>query len=189
LIIFLSFSKTVIVFLLLFSIYRLIICNLTSNFIKRLKIVLICSFLIFCIYQIINNRLTSISFLERRRGINYSVEVVKNNFLIGVGANNYLIKASEQILASFGYLQLQPVHNIYLLLSSEYGLIFTVGVIFCIFKLLFLNKKNKFIFFSLIFVVFSGLVDHYWVTLVQNQLILTILFGLAFSKVIKSRSV
>ncbi len=88
--------------------------------------------------------------------------------IIGKGLGNFLVNL-PQTLSSRQIYFLQPVHNMYLLILAEAGI---VG--FAIF-LWILWKARKHWVILLIF--FLGLVDHYFLTLQQGQLLLTILLA------------
>ena len=75
---------------------------------------------------------------------------------------------------NYGYIPsttrfLQPVHNIYLLLLSEAGVI----GLFMFLWILWRAKKH----WVILIVFFLGLVDHYFLTLQQGQLLLVILLS------------
>jgi len=93
--------------------------------------------------------------------------MIKENFWTGVGLNNFipnLVKVSNTFINAW---ELQPVHNIFLLVFSEIGIF--GFVIFCIFVLSSLTLNN----YTLLAVLTTGLSDHYWLTLQQNMLLFT----------------
>lgn len=108
-----------------------------------------------------------------------TVDILKNNFLTGVGLGNYVPAVSQVLNSSF--LQswtLQPVHSLPLLFLSELGL---PGIVALVFFLTFSSlRRFKYSSLSLplilllVIVFLTGSVDHYWWTLVQNQHILVI---------------
>ncbi len=106
--------------------------------------------------------------------------------IIGKGLGNFLVELPKSLSSREIYF-LQPVHNIYLLLLSEIGIV-GVGLIgYLVFSLLNhesrimnneKNKKEKFIIhYSLFIILLLGFVDHYFLTLQQGQLLLTILLA------------
>jgi len=129
------------------------------------------------------------SFLIRRNLAVFSWKLFWNNFLIGVGLNNFIIKLSEGNF-NWGWLfWLQPVHNIFLLAGSEVGLMgFLALIIFFILAIkrllfyYFLQRENFYInlLLAIFIIIFTGFFDHYWFTLVQNQLLLTIILSLSY---------
>ena len=116
------------------------------------------------------------AFLERLYLAKRAGDIVVKNPLIGVGLNNYILNLPRSDVVGFSW-ELQPVHNIFLLTFSEVGLI---GLL--VFTLLLakgLQNSKGLVFWALLFIVFSGFADHYWLTLQQNQLIFTLVLGLA----------
>lgn len=93
----------------------------------------------------------------------------------GVGLGSFIVH-----LPTLSQWWLQPVHNIYLLILVETGI---VGFLVCFWFLkkaiVFLDKK---LFLSLVFILLTGFFDHYWLTLQQTQILLTIILGASFSK-------
>lgn len=91
--------------------------------------------------------------------------------LLGVGLGNFLVELPKHLVSREVYF-LQPVHNIYLLILAETGIVglgIFIWVIFCSLK------KFKPALFILLLL---GLVDHYPITLQQGQLLLAILLVL-----------
>ncbi|MDP2860771.1 MAG: O-antigen ligase family protein, partial [bacterium] len=111
----------------------------------------------------------------------FALELIKKQPFLGVGANNFLISLSRSGLSWPVVSFLQPVHNIFLLIGSEIGL---VGlIVFITFLLLTVRRVPQFtILVALMAIVFTGLFDHYWLTLIQNQLLFVLILGLAWSK-------
>jgi len=113
--------------------------------------------------------------------------MVSDKFILGEGFNNFIVKLPEYTTMSRSIWTLQPVHNIFLLVFSETGII---GLL--IFVYMFFGSFNKFpkkgsslekvINYSLLAILLTGLTDHYWLTLQQNILIFAFVLGLAFKK-------
>jgi O-antigen ligase len=107
-------------------------------------------------------------------------KLISQDFLKGVGLNTFVIKASKIENNNYYLWLLQPVHNIYLLIFSETGVF---GLILAYYLLItVLNKSflfNKPVFLSLIFILVTGLFDHYWFTLQQNMFLLAFIFGIS----------
>lgn len=109
-----------------------------------------------------------------------SKEIIYKNFWFGVGANNFILELSKKPPVIKSVLFLQPVHNIYLLVFSEWGV---VGLIFFVVMVIKIFRKAVPVTSLAISVVlFTGLFDHYWLTLNQNLLLLLILITLGISK-------
>lgn len=106
-----------------------------------------------------------------------SFEILRKNFLIGVGLSQFVSNMEDNIpRTSRGILLLQPVHNIFLLILSELGLI--VGGLF--FYLLSYFLRNRDYNLRFIVVLISILIifffDHYLFTLPQGKVIFFLLF-------------
>lgn len=124
------------------------------------------------------------SFLRRTEQNLFSLKLIGWFPIFGVGINNFLnfqAKSSQNLSMTYW---LQPVHNIFLLVAAETGIIGLL-VFFWLFFLSFKKvffKKNKILFFSLIGIFILGFFDHYWLTLQQNQLLLTLVIGLSLGE-------
>ncbi len=95
--------------------------------------------------------------------------------LFGVGFGNHLY-LQAQFPTPYPEFFLQPVHNIFLLLLTQGGLIIT-GLIGWIA----VHVAKKEFILLLLAVAITGLVDHYWLTLYQNMLVLGAGFGIVWS--------
>lgn len=105
-------------------------------------------------------------------------QMTKNSPLFGVGFGNFLQKLPEFLLPRQFYFW-QPVHNIFLLILAETGIILLCLMFYGlwrIFKKLW-QEKNWPLSYALLAVVLTGLLDHYWLTLQQGQLLLALLLG------------
>ena len=81
----------------------------------------------------------------------------------------------DPIVSESGIRVMQPVHNVFMLIFTEIGLI---GVMFFIGVGVFLFRKSKFTFVgvsALAILVAVGMVDHYFWSLPQGMMILLIL--------------
>lgn len=132
------------------------------------------------------------SFSERILLAQASLTMILAHPFFGVGMGNFI---SVLPLFSRNVVILQPVHNIYLLIAAETGIIgFTIFLIF----ILFLSKKvvglwtkslveekNKLLFLVLaaFAILFSGFFDHYFLTLQQGQLLFALVIGLVFTEI------
>jgi O-antigen ligase len=109
-----------------------------------------------------------------------SGKMISEKFLTGEGLNTFIVNIPK-FSRGFSYTWLlQPVHNIYLLVLTETGIVGLLFFCFGIFKLLtHLVKNEKTTNLAIIlFVLFTGLTDHYWLTIQQNLLTVSLLFGL-----------
>ena len=108
--------------------------------------------------------------------------------IFGVGLGNFLVRLPDYLVSRQIYF-LQPVHNIYLLLLSEAGVIGIIILVFIGFMLLKheagsmkqeikINHMSFMIHTSLFTLLFLGLFDHYSLTLQQGQLLFVLIAGL-----------
>lgn len=109
-------------------------------------------------------------------------KIFSNAPITGVGLNNFIEQAVEEGEERGIVWRLQPPHNIFLLIAAETGMLglflFVVLLSYSFSKARNISKKA--VFFSLLFVLISGMFDHHWLTLSQNQLLFSILLGLSF---------
>lgn len=125
------------------------------------------------------------SILLRWRLIVLSGKIITTHPFFGTGIGNFL-PALVGLLPQSGFYWLQPVHNIYLLALSEIGLVGFIGITFILGRQLLKARKKKDWFTNpywgpLGFILLTGLFDHYWLTLVQNQYLFALILGLFFS--------
>ena len=100
----------------------------------------------------------------------------EKNPVLGVGLNNFynnLNPFSEKIFL------IQPVHNIFILVLSQTGIIgflFLLSILILGFVKMIKLKTNKpkYLFCLFFSVCFLGMFDHYFLTLQQGQLLFTI---------------
>jgi len=104
----------------------------------------------------------------------------------GVGLGNFIpnLLTKNNLYPASPFLYFQPVHNIYLLIASELGIIGVLAFFWLITTALkqSLGKRSKALVFALLGVFIIGIVDHYWLTLQQTRLLFAALLGLAFRK-------
>lgn len=92
--------------------------------------------------------------------------------IFGVGLGNFLTKLPDYL---FNFWIIQPVHNVFLLVLAE------VGIVGFGWLWVFLNKKIEWRRFGWIWVVIvmTGMFDHYWMSLPQNLAIMSVVMGLS----------
>jgi len=111
-------------------------------------------------------------------------EMVKSAPFWGVGLGNF-----TKVLPAFGVpagllLFLQPVHNIFALIAAESGIL-ALGAFLLLWFFAFRRageKKDYLLTISLSQIVLLGFFDHYLYTLPQGLFILSLVWGLVFSK-------
>jgi len=112
------------------------------------------------------------SWSKRLDLIKISLEMIKKSPVFGIGAGNFVVELGKIGKTTW----LQPVHNIFLLVTNELGLLGIMGIILVFKKWLVKLDKSKILL--LIIIGLSGMVDHYWLTLIQNNWLLVLVFGL-----------
>jgi len=142
---------------------------------KILQIILVSSIFIFILFNIFqdlvltrfsnNTRLENKSNIERIDSSKESLDIIKDNWLFGVGAGNYVEKIKIDKYS-------QPVHNVFLLVFVEIGIF---GLIFFVSLLLFaVNSRNIFLLIAL-FTIF--MFDHYFWSLHFGILLFWLILG------------
>ena len=165
-------------FILTFSLSALIAVSITFLFFvlykenRKLfvKSVLLTFFLIaflsFALPFIPTSPTYTLELRERLELANLAKDLTAKNFLLGTGLNTFPV---------FNRL-LQPVHNIFLLVLTESGLIGLIIFLGVVYKAL---QKKWALFLIPILVI--GFFDHYFLTLQQNLLSFALVFGAIFA--------
>lgn len=195
-----TFSRSAWVVFLLFMTYRSIVNHIPFSFLKKrtirnIKPVSLCLFIVFVAMMFL-----AFSYFQSLTPENESVFVRKDlnhaalemsfshvpqSFFLGIGLGNFLVLLPKFTVSRHIFF-LQPVHNIYLLLLSETGIIGLGTFIFLIWKTVGKNrkrKKNSYLFISLLLYLLLGFVDHYPLTLQQGQLLLTFFFASGYGEI------
>lgn len=134
--------------------------------------------LFYCAFQ-----LSTEEALVQRLHLNQTaLEMIKQSPIIGVGLNNFIPRLPDFWPKLTTTRFLQPVHNIFLLVAAETGLI---GLLIFLWFLILTFKKllitnNQSLITALSAILALGLFDHYWLTLQQTQLLFTIVLGLSW---------
>jgi len=121
------------------------------------------------------------SFSRRSQLNKISWQMFLDNPLTGVGLNNFTVSMEKYGYVTAATRFLQPVHNLYLLILSETGLLGLAAFIYLLYKgwTLFIDKVQPchLSLLILLILLFLGLFDHYFLTLQQGLLLLTILLA------------
>lgn len=125
------------------------------------------------------------SWSERLDLVKASFKVIKENWLLGVGGGNF-VEGMEGFVprTSRGILLAQPVHNIFLLYMSEFGILGFIIISYVLFYEIIKNLKKISMYGGLILlvIVVIGVFDHYFFSLPQGMVIFfSFLFLLLFS--------
>lgn len=184
----LAVSTTV---LITFSRPALLLAGLQIGFIyKRLwKIILIAAVLMSPLLVV---RFASIftfdtlALLRRQELADYALELFFKNPGLGNGLNNFInLLAQDKVLVGTSRF-LQPVHNIFLLVLSETGLLGLAGLLSLFaFGIWENHKKNdkfsRVLTANLLMIMLLGFFDHYFLTLPQGQRLLFLVLGLSLN--------
>ena len=111
---------------------------------------------------------------------NAAIMIWKSAPWFGSGLGNFLVRLPDVLVSRQIYF-LQPVHNIYLLILSETGIVgFGVFLLFVLRIVKYKSFVSNAVFFmpSLVSIVLIGFADHYFLTLQQGQLLLTVFLAL-----------
>lgn len=187
LVLILSLSQTVWLTLLGVSVVYLFTKVVKKHFQKKLilsvpltKMILITSVVVsLIVFPVLSNKYVETILLplfvkERMHLTLAAEEKIKDNFFVGTGLGT-----------SPSYTRiLQPTHNVFLLILSETGVVGLAVLLFFLFNLLSHWKKRKVesrFYYIALFFLLTGLTDHYWITLAQNQNIVALVLGLSLS--------
>lgn len=106
--------------------------------------------------------------------------MVSESPVFGVGFRNFIYANTKEGFVAPSLFQ--PVHNIFLLITSEAGM---VGLLLVLYIFLNIKKQKKVdagLLVGIFLIIFTGLFDHYWLTLQQNQLLFALILGFAFQE-------
>ena len=112
-----------------------------------------------------------------------ALDLVKESPFLGIGLGNFVSVFSQQYHLFQNWL-FQPVHNIYLLIAAETGLLGLLAFLAFLFftlKSVWLQRNNPFITYHLSLIAFLlviGFTDHFFWTLQQGQLIFWLFLGI-----------
>lgn len=172
------FPKTISLLSIILTFSKNTFLGFAAFFIKNqsLKNVFFVTLLIsFCLLLFPSSNRLPLTISSRLSGYQQSKQIIHQNFWFGVGFGGYT-KALELILppSHVSLSNIQPVHNLFLLILSEFGIVGFLLLVALLFSLNTSLLQNK-----LIFIVFAtGLFDHYWMTSLQNKIIFVVLLAL-----------
>ena len=90
-----------------------------------------------------NNRLEQLSNITRLNQYTEASEIIKNNWLVGTGLSNYTVNLYQSTPGLEGW-QYQPIHNTYILIFSELGVLgFATSLLFILYLIYNLLAKQK----------------------------------------------
>lgn len=116
------------------------------------------------------------SFNKRAKLNLVAVKMLKENWWLGVGGNNFLVRLPEYQKSSQFY-WLQPVHNVVLLILAEVGVLGGLwwGTRWLEWWKGFKLRGSAGMILGIVLV--TGMMDHYWVSLPQNRWLLGIILA------------
>jgi len=168
--IFISFSKTAIIVFIILNVPFLLLNNkrwCRPCLIARGLIYLVTGSLFLMVQT------DPLTLQKRQTLLKNAFSVIRHYPVFGTGYGSYLVAQNTIVAQSFNLMN-QPVHNIFLLFFAEWGLV-GFGLIYLIFPWVKnISKKNALLF---LVIIITGLLDHYWLTLNQNFLLLAFVFG------------
>lgn len=173
-----SFSKVAIGVILLTTLYYILkILQINCWWCKWGRI-----FILSIVSLIFLGGKSDVASLDKRVAlIQSSFHSIAQHPFFGTGFGNSLY--SQNVMSQqLPYFFLQPVHNIFLLFISEAGLVLTTVIALEILRCAQDNKgaledKKRVLLSIVTVIIITGMFDHYWLTLIQNQLALAAFLG------------
>lgn len=105
-----------------------------------------------------------------------AVDIIRHHPVLGTGLGTYLL-AQRNFPVPYPYHFLQPVHNIILLTLAEIGIPALLGALYGLFLMIKKYGLHYQFLFCVLALFITGMVDHYWLTLQQNLLLMGVAFG------------
>lgn len=135
------------------------------------------------VIQVVNEDQLSVT--RRVELNNVALRIIKEHPFFGVGVNQFVYYVSEY-WGNFSISRfVQPVHNIFLLVFAESGMV--GGVLFMGFGLILVQKVRKIIPYEIgamwLVVAITGLFDHYWLTVQAGLIFITLTLGITLATI------
>lgn len=112
-----------------------------------------------------------------------AVTLFREKMVIGVGLKNFIHHLGRfQLALSRSWLQ--PPHNIFYLVLVETGLVGLIAWVWFLWKTCqkIVQSNREMLALALLAIIFTGANDHYWISLQQNQLLLSIFLAISWRK-------
>ena len=122
------------------------------------------------------------SIYERRNLIKATIDLIASNRFVGEGLGNSTAQISKNIVAASGLYAFQPVHNIYLVILSDTGIIGLFFFLTLLITATFTSNKIKIVSLGIMSISLLGLFDHYLFSIQQTQILFTILISYSLLK-------
>ena len=158
---------------------------LIAKKIRRKVTVIFLFLLVLCflvLFILIPFSMESESVTVRTQLVSASVQLWRESPIVGIGLGNFLVDLPNALPSRSVYF-LQPVHNIFLLILTETGIIGLAVFLWGIYLLVRPIRLSRMVYqlpFFLLLIL--GFVDHYALTLQQGQLLFTVFAGLSVLK-------
>ncbi|NMC99756.1 MAG: hypothetical protein GYA62_08560 [Bacteroidales bacterium] len=177
-------------FISLFFVISIYLLDHIFGWIKINKVIIVLLILVSLVLPLVSQNIVRSGYnfgenIQQRLELSYvSGKMISGNFWLGTGAGTFVTNVTKYKSATKYLWYLQPVHNIFLLVFSDTGIfgivLFYLLIMFAVGKSQH-NISKRIIYYILLFVVTSGLFDHYWLTLQQNILLLSVFMGTLFN--------
>jgi hypothetical protein len=169
----------------IYLLFTYLVFNLASKLptkAKSLKYLIVTLALFFVGLAVLITNLSSPSYTDRVQLIGKATKIIETHPLTGLGLGAFPLSQDQVLTSHTLNLNFQPVHNLPLLLASELGVPTLALLLLKLSSCLVIwGRPNSFgIIAAVIFI--TGLVDHYWITLHQNQLLLSVVIALYIIK-------
>jgi O-antigen ligase len=135
-----------------------------------------------------SSRLEQKSFTDRATYFQQATELLEENWLHGVGINNYTLAVEDSVASGLPGKEYQPVHNVYLLVFTElgfFGLIVFLALIILVIRnaWLVISKHPVNIWVVVYSAIFGAMLvlflfDHYFWTLSSGIMLFWLMLGL-----------
>lgn len=104
-----------------------------------------------------------------------SVEILLHNPIFGTHFGHHLF-AHAAHPSPYPYVFIQPVHNIFMLFLMQAGVLLGGYVLWHLGRSMYKNWRH--LVLPLLVILITGNIDHYWITLQQNMLLMGVVFGM-----------
>lgn len=175
--------------------FSIVFSFIKRNFILLIFLTVFVLSILFVSRHLLPSVFSTQSLMERNTYLEVSREIISKHPLLGSGIGQFVYVEYQQNNSLQGW-QYQPVHNLYLLVTSELGLIGLATFIFILITLLF-KSESEMNYSSLtniwLYVIISFLViaffDHYYWDIEQGTIIFVAPFIFLFCKYTKSTAI
>lgn len=140
--------------------------------------------------RLLNASIADESVVERVTLAKSSLLMIKDSPITGVGINNFLVSRPSYQEKPVDIFTLQPVHNIYLLVAAETGILGLFFFLWFLTKTFRESRKKKPMISNSLFIILSvvlvlGFFDHYFLTLQQGRMLFAFVLGVCWAKSVK----